>query len=248
MTTERDAITDAIADFKKAASRRRKRTDWEKVERDLGAFFAELALARSPVVRGLKGETYHRVGVPDASITESRELLRAAKKAFAAAKRLPTVLPNFAVKTFGDAGRSPIPWKAMRAYTDAIPELALCLETLEKMFKETLSKAGKTQGMKGPLLERVIGTPTEHFLQRLIRLWQEATGSRLGEPFEGVAKRMLEAALPHDAAGNRPEIGNLKRQIENAKRRGEVGQTLWTHKTEVMDELLKRRNVRRRSR
>jgi hypothetical protein len=111
------------------------------------------------------------------------------------------------------------------------------------MFKETLSTAGKTRGMTGPLLERVVGTPKQQFLQRLIQLWQEATGSRvLGESFVDVAKQLIEAASPGRAAGKRAEIGHLKRQIENAKRRGAAVQTPWTHKTDVIIQLMKRPN------
>jgi len=129
---------------------------------------------------------------------------------------------------------------AVKAYTDASAELESCIDTLKKMFEETLSQAGETRGMKGPLLERVIGTPIQHFLQCLIVLWREATGRKvLGEKFECIAKELIEAILPDDE-GNRPQIGNLKRQIENAKRCGEVVQTEWTHKTDVMNELLKR--------
>ena len=247
MNEQADPIDAVLKVLKRVAQRRKKKTDWESVERDLRAFFAELALAYSPIVRGLKGETWRGVGVPDANITEARELLTAAKKAFCAAKSLPTILQNFAVRTYGDAGRSSLPRVAMKAYIDALLELERCRHTLKDMFEETLTKAGKTKGMKGPLLERVAGTPIEHFLQRLIWLWQEATGSGvLGESFEGVAKQLIEAASPADAAGKRAEIGHLKRQIENAKRRGPAVQTPWTHKTEVMNKLLKRRNVRHR--
>jgi hypothetical protein len=235
MNEQADPIDAAIKVLKRVAQRQKKKTDWEKVDRDLRAVFVQLALANSTEVRGLMGETYRRVGVPDASITEARQLLTAAKNAFRAAKRLPTVLSSFAVKTYGDAGRSSIPWEAMRAYTDAVTELEECLDTLEDTFKETLSKAGKTKGMKGPLLERVIGTPIEHFLQCLIVLWREATGRKaLGEDFEDIANWLFVAA------GNRREIGVLKRKIENAKRRGEIAQTPWTHMTEVMYELQKR--------
>jgi hypothetical protein len=247
MTTERDTIIDAIADFKKVAMRRKKTTDWEKVALDLRAIFAELALATSPVLRGRSGETYHRRGEPAASITEARELLSGAKKALAAAKSLPTVLANFAVRTFGSVGPTSISGEVVKAYTDALAELELCLDSLEDMFKETLSKAGNPKGMKGPLLERVIGTPVEHFLQRLIRLWQEATGSRvLGKSFEDIAWRLIEATLPDDDSGDRPKFRELKRQIENARRRGEVVQTPWTYKTEVTHKLMKRPNVVRR--
>jgi hypothetical protein len=126
---------------------------------------------------------------------------------------------------------------AVKAYTDASAELESCIDTLKKMFEETLSKAGETRGMKGPLLERVIGTPIQHFLQCLIVLWREATGRKvLGEKFECIAKEFIEATLPDDEFGNRPQIGDLKRQIENAKRCGEVVQTEWTYKTDVMND------------
>ena len=235
MNEQADPIDAAINVLKRVAQRQKKKTDWEKVDRDLRTVFVRLALANSTEVRGLMGETYRRVGLPDASVTEAKELLSAAKKALRAAQSLPKVLPNFAVRTFGDAGLTSIPSEAMKAYVDALAELEECLDTLEEMFEETLSKAGRTQGMKGPLLERVVGTPIQHFLQRLIPLWREATGSKvLADRFEDVAKQLL------DAAGNRREIGDLKRQIENAKRRGELVQTQWTHKTEVMYELQKR--------
>jgi hypothetical protein len=240
MNEQADPIDAAIKVLKRVAQRQKKKTDWEKVHRDLGAIFAQLALANSTEVRGLMGETYRRVGLPDASVTEAKELLSAAKMAFRAAKKLPTVLPRFAVKTYGDAGRSSIPWEAMRAYTDAITELEHCLDALGDMFMETLSKAGKTKGMKGPLLDRVVGTPIEHFLQCLIVLWREATGRKaLGEDFEDIANRLVVAA------SNCREIKVLKRRIGNAKRRGEIVQTQWTHKTEVMNELLNRPNIRR---
>lgn len=249
MNKQADPIDTVIIVLKRVAQRRKKKTDWEKVDRDLRAYFAELALVSNPVARGLTGETYRLVGVPDASITEARELLRGAKKAFAAAKSLPTVFPNFAVRTYGAVGRHSISWEAMKTYTDALAELETNFNTLEDMFKETLSTAGKTRGMTGPLIERVVGTPIQQFLQRLIRSWQEATGSRvLGESFEDVAKQLIEAACPGDAAGKRAEIGHLKRQIENAKRRGEFVQSPWTHKTKVMRKLTKRPNVRRRRR
>jgi hypothetical protein len=234
MNEQPDPIDAVMKVLKREAQRRRKKTDWERVENALETIFAELALAR--ILRGLNGqgksvaEKYRRVWVPDASITEARELLSRAKKAFAAAQSLPIRLSEFATKTYGNAGLSLMPWKAVKAYTDALANLEPSVDTLEHMFEETLFKAGKTRGMKGPLLERVIGTPIEHFLQGLIPLWHEATGSEvLGKKFESIAKELIEATLPNDNAGNRPEIKEMKRQIENAKRRGEVVQTQWTH-------------------
>jgi hypothetical protein len=120
MNEQADPIDAAINVLKRVAQRQKKKTDWEKVDRDLRTVFVRLALANSTEVRGLMGETYRRVGLPDASVAEAKELLSAAKNAFRAAKRLPTVLSSFAVKTYGDAGRTSIPWEAMRAYTDAV--------------------------------------------------------------------------------------------------------------------------------
>jgi hypothetical protein len=128
----------------------------------------------------------------------------------------------------------------MRTYADLLAKLEPCLDAFDHMHKGTLSKAGKTQGMKGPLLQKVVGAPRTIFLQRFIQLWRGATGrNALGEDFEGIAEQLIGAALPST------RTKGLKRQIENAKRRGPVVQTGWTHITEVMNEMQKRPTVRR---
>ena len=181
MSEQADPLDAAITLLKREGQRRKKKADWEKIERDLGGCFAELALANRPVVHGMKGKfrdangkghrmmgkAYRRVGVLDASITEARELLGKARKAFHAAKSLPTLLSSFAERTYGYAGLTLIPSQAVKTYTDALAELEPCIDTFENMLKETISKVGKTQGMKGPLLERIVGTPRQHFLQHL---------------------------------------------------------------------------------
>lgn len=245
MTIEQDVISEVVAVLKKA-KRRNKTTDWKKIDRELRSIFAELTLVNTPVVRGTKGKAYHQVGAVTANITEARALLSDAKRAFRCAKSLPTLLANFAARTYGDAGLSSIPWEDMRTYADLLAKLEPCLDAFDHMHKGTLSKAGKTQGMKGPLLQKVVGAPRTIFLQRLIQLWRGATGrNALGEDFEGIAEQLIEAALPSDVARNDTRTKGLKRQIENAKRRGPVVQTGWTHITEVMNEMQKRPTVRR---
>jgi hypothetical protein len=203
-----DVVDEAIATLKKIAARHGHAPNWSKIERDLESFFVQL---------------YYRAGLPEASITEARQLLGETSDAISAAKSMPKLMLKFAARTYGDEILPSIPWEAMKTYSDALAVLESCVDTLEKMFMETLSRAGKTKGMKGPLLDRVVGTPIEHFLRCLIGLWREATGSKvLGKRFEDVAKEMIEAAFTDDHAGDRREIGDLKRQIENAKRRGEI--------------------------
>jgi hypothetical protein len=245
---EREAIlSKVIADLKKEAKRRGKTTDWAKVNRDLRAFVAELTLAHSPVVRTKSGRYYYRVGVPTANVTEARDLLSKARKAMLAAESLPTRMSKFADRTYGSAGLTVIPWPSAKTYADALAELKKCLDTFEDIFKKTIAKIGKTQGIKGPLLDRVLGTPTEHFLQRLIAVWREASGSKtLGGRFQAVANQLLLISLPYDKTGSPPEIKDLKRQIENAKRRGPIVQTPWMLKTEYMNELSRRSKPRGR--
>jgi len=238
MNEHRDVIDQTIFTLKEIAADRGHAPNWVKIENDLRAVFAQLSLDHSPVVRGLKGAYYR---TPDASMTEAKEMLSEAKEAMGSAKSLPTLLSKFAARTYGNAGLISMPFETKNTYTDALAEYEQVFDTLERMFEETLSIAGTTKGMKGPLLERVVGTPIQHFLQFFIALWREATGRKvLGEKFSGAAKQLIEATLPDDK-----EIGDLKRQIGNAKRRGPAIRTRWTYTNEVAGPLLEKRKRHR---
>jgi hypothetical protein len=55
MNEPADPIDAAIKVLKREGERRKKKVDWEKVERDLEDVSPQLALANSPVVHGSEG-------------------------------------------------------------------------------------------------------------------------------------------------------------------------------------------------
>ena len=58
----------------------------------------------------------------------------------------------------------------------------------------------------------------------------------MGERFQDVAKQLMEIALPSDSEGRPAEIADLKRQIENAVRRGPIVRSEWGVITDLMNE------------
>jgi hypothetical protein len=234
---KREPIDVIIGDLKEAAKRLNHRPDWDRLEANLRAFVAELSLLSETTFRTEKGCTFRRVGAVTASVTEARELLGTAKKSAAAARSLPVLLSKFAETTYGNPGLMLIPRLASKIYVLGLDELDACLVTYEEMLKKTIARAGNVKGAKGPLLEKIIDTPRVRFLRRLIPWWREATGrTRLGETFQELAKKLIEITLPHDAEGRLAEIGDLKRQIENAKRRGPLVLNEWRLLTDLMNE------------
>ena len=237
MTKEIDAIDAILRVLKRVAKRRNHTPDWAQIERDLRAFVAEFTLANSIRIRTLKGVEYRQRGAVTARVAQSRGLLQRAKASLAAARSLPALLSEFAETTYGDAGLTLIPSQAAKNYAAALDELDACLLAYEEILKQTVARAGITRGAKVPLLHMMIGTPTVRFLQRLIPLWREASGQKsLGERFQDVAKQLMEIALPSDSEGRPAEIADLKRQIENAVRRGPIVRSEGGVITDLMNE------------
>src|SRR5262245_286364 len=173
------------------------RPDWDKIEHDLRAFFAEFNGSRTLVFGlsdGKTKKTDRRDMLGTASIPEARRLLRKAGRELSAAKEVPDCLVQFAARTYGHAGLASLPRQTIQAYQEAITALEDYLTRHNQAFKKAVSDLGNIQGSrKGPLLHHLDGAPIVRFLQRLIPLWRKATGrSRLGRGFENLAKRMVD--------------------------------------------------------
>jgi GNAT superfamily N-acetyltransferase len=236
MMKEPDEIDVVMLELKRESLRNHS-PDWDKIEHDLRAFYAEFAASRTLVFGGLSGETYRRDMLGTASIPEARKLLRKTGKELSAAKEVPDCLAQFAARTYGDAGLASLPRQAIQTYQEALTALEDYLTRHNQAFERAVCDLGNIQGSKkGPLLQHLDGAPIVRFLQRLIPLWREATvRDTLGDRFETFAKRMVDIGLPHRADGQADETGDLSRRIKEAKRRGSTVSTEWTHITEIMN-------------
>ena len=237
MMKEPDEIDVVMLELKREALRNHS-PDWDKIEHDLRAFYAEFAASRTLVFGASDGKTkttYRRV-LGTATIPEARKLLRKTGKALSAAKEVHDCLVQFAARTYGAAGLLSLPRQAIQTYQGGLIVLEDYFARHNQTFDKVVSNLGRTQGRKGSLLEQLDGAPVGRFLQRLMPLWREATArDTLGDRFETFAKRMVDIGLPHRADGQADETGDLSRQIREAKRRGSTVSTEWTHITEIMN-------------
>ena len=234
--SEEEPIDAIVKKLKASHARRGHQPDWGRLGAALRAFVAELGLDFWP--GGEKVASYRRVGAATASVTDARALLEEAKKSAASARELPKRLGKFAAATFGRPGLTLIPPLAVKNYVLAFEELDACLSQYEELLKKTLALSGNMKGAHGPLLSKTTSPPIVRFLQRLIPWWREATGREpLGEGFEDLAKQLLEITLSPDSKGQRAEVGDLKRQIENAKRLGPTPRNEWDLMTDLMNDL-----------
>ena len=147
---------------------------------------------------------------------------------FSHASKLSNALEDYGARTYGWPGQSALPFEAVRTLDAALQIIAEHLVRHDEALKTNTAKIGTTQGSKGGLLARINGTPVQRFLQRFRNIWVAASGKEvLGEPFETAAKTLLEIALPPNRSGWRRELGDLGRQIKNAKKRGYEVKTEW---------------------
>ena len=251
MKKELDDIDRAISDLKAIAARRGHKPDWSKIDHDLRSYFAELSLARTPILwareKDGKQQTYHRSMAGTATLTQARKLLRRSEKALASAKELPDLLAQFAVGAYGTAGRASLPQDAVEKYSRALVSFEEFVSLHRAAFDHLLMELGNTQGRKGSTVEHLIGNPTVRFLRRMMLLWREATGrDKEGEPFEDFAKKVLDIGRPHGTRGKITETGDLSRQIKTAKKLNAAPLSEWEFITAIMNREPKRSRTKTR--
>ena len=216
-----DPIADVIKTLKHRGQKDRKRINWPDVERDLRSVCVEYRLSHKQYL----------LGQPTAGIAASRRRIREAQQAAAMAARLPRRLATLAIEVFGTPGQSLVDRRDVELYVVQLGKLEAAINTYEALFQKALRHFAQAKGRKGPLVDHLIGTPTQRFLVQLRRIWRDATGgSRLGEDFKAMAKSLIDAFQPP----HMPEVGDLDRQIENSKKFRPNMQTVFDVFTEFL--------------
>jgi hypothetical protein len=204
-----NAIADAVRLIQQNARTPRKPRYWRAVERELQIYVAELSMVRLATHWGPFSSTQ------TVKISEAKEKLTEAKASLQAAKKLRRLLNATGGPVFGQMGVIARPDIAIQRLEEALNTIDEYLALLERWMAAALGATDRsTSGSRATVLERGFGSPSVVFLRRLIPLWLRATDrSTLGDAFVGVAQSLI-------AAGTGAPCGELRTQIQDAKRRG----------------------------
>jgi hypothetical protein len=216
-----DPIPDTIKLLKQKRRKNGKVVNWPELERDLRSVCAEYQLSYKD----------YNTGAPTAGVASARRQVRQALYAADAAARLPRLMATLALTVFGPAGQSFVDRHDADTYIAKLDKLRMALSTYEKLVNKAVRSLGVAKGRKGPLVDHLIGTPTQRFLAELGRIWRNATnGARRGEAFKAMAKSLIDAFQPP----HEPEVGDLDRQIDNSRKLQPGRQTVFDVFTEFI--------------